>query len=484
LRRRVLTATATLLVILTVTIIVVILSLDLGRYRPQLEQGLSQALAVDLKIRGRLRFSLTPELALSLGDVELSQREAPLASIKRLSISFALLPLLQGELQIKKVELDHARLNLDAGTWPLLSKDPHKSPANAGKTGGMKWKLSANSVYVISHSSLVYGDGQSPWNTTLDDFSLHLESAELDPAQWDRLGLSALSLEGDLRADRITTRLTEFEHVRMQVAFNGRKLKLTDISSKLFQGDGHGDFTLDLSNPQPTYHLNFKLQDLEASDSISRLAKQGLIDGPLSLYADLQWQGNTTVTMLGSLSGIADLHGKGLSLKGIDLDKTVANFEKSQHFNLVDLGAYFFIGPMGTVATKGYSFAKIATSSGEGPSRIEQLISDWRLENGIATAQDVALTTKYNRIALRGRMDLVNGRYEGVEFGVLNKQGCAILSQRITGSLQTPTIEPPKKLNILTAPMREALEMPLKLLSSNKCTPFYTGSLPHPDNSQ
>ena len=226
------------------------------------------------------------------------------------------------------------------------------------------------------------------------------------------------------------------------------------------------------------------MQGLQAAESISRLAKQGLIDGPLSLYADLHWQGNTAGTMLGSLSGDVSLHGEGLSLKNIDLDKTIATFEKSQHFNLVDLGAYFFIGPMGTVATKGYSFAKIATSAGEGPSHIDRLVSDWRLENGIATAEDVALTTTRNRIALRGHLDLVNGRYEGVEFAVLNKQACAILSQRITGPLQSPVIEAPKKLAVLTAPVREALDVPLKLLGSNKCTPFYTGSLPHPASAQ
>jgi uncharacterized protein involved in outer membrane biogenesis len=477
LRRRILTTTATLLVMLTAILVVVILTLDLDSYRPELEQGLSRALGVDFKIGGKLRFSLQPELALTLGDVGIQQGETEVASVKKVSISFALWPLLQRQLQIRKVELEHARLSLAAGTWPLSQPKP---ASGSSKSNGLKWSLTEDSVYALSHSSLVYADTLSPWHTVIDDLSLHLKTAELDPAAWNKRGLSMLTLHGSLRADRITTKLAQFNRVRMQVNFDDGKLRLSDISSKLYQGDGHGDFTLDLSKPSPVYHLNFKLQELEASESISRLAKQGLIDGPLSLYADLRWQGNSGDTMLGSLSGDVDLRGEDLSLKNIDLDKSIATFEKSQHFNLVDLGAYFFIGPMGTVATKGYSFAKIATSSNEGPSRINQLISDWQLVNGIATAQDVALATARNRIALRGRLDLVNGRYDGVEFGVLDKQGCAILTQRITGPLQSPVIEAPKKLAILTAPVREALDMPRKLLGNSKCTPFYTGSLPHP----
>lgn len=484
LRRRILTFIALLLITLSTTLIVVILTLNLDRYRPQLEQGLSRALGVEFKIAGRLRLSLQPELALSLDDVTLNDAKIELIKVKKMNISFALLPLLNNELQLKRIELQHAKLALDYGSWPLLSSKQDQPVAGTDKATGLQWKLAENSIYTISHSHLSYGNKNSPWFTEINGLNLHLKAEELDPVKWNNMGLSALGLQGTLRADGIKTKLSDFEHVRMQVAFSRQTLKLTDISSQLFQGDGHGDFSLDFSNTAPDYHLNFKLQDLEASESISRLARQGLISGPLSLYADLQWQGKSAATMLGSLSGDAQLSGEGLSLKGIDLDKTITDFEKSQRFNLVDLGAYFFIGPMGTVATKGYSFARITTSNDEASSRIERMVSDWQLEKGIALAQDVALATKHNRIALRGRLDLIHGRYEGVEFAVLDKQGCAILSQKITGPLQNPVIETPKKLALVTAPLREALDIPLKLLGNNKCTPFYTGSLPNPETLQ
>jgi len=37
---------------------------------------------------------------------------------------------------------------------------------------------------------------------------------------------------------------------------------------------------------------------------------------------------------------------KNLTLNGRDLDQELSRFESSQHFNLVDVGAFFFAGPV------------------------------------------------------------------------------------------------------------------------------------------
>ena len=50
---------------------------------------------------------------------------------------------------------------------------------------------------------------------------------------------------------------------------------------------------------------------------------------------------------------------------------------------------------------QGYNFANIFQQSG-GSSEIRMLISDWTVERGIAQAQDVALATNQNRVALQG----------------------------------------------------------------------------------
>ena len=60
--------------------------------------------------------------------------------------------------------------------------------------------------------------------------------------------------------------------------------------------------------------------------------------------------------------------------------------ESSQNFNLVDVGALFFAGPLGLAVTKGFNFASIFQSSG-GSSQIRTLVSEWHIERGVAQAQ-------------------------------------------------------------------------------------------------
>jgi hypothetical protein len=60
-----------------------------------------------------------------------------------------------------------------------------------------------------------------------------------------------------------------------------------------------------------------------------------------------------------------------------DIDKELSRYEFSQSFNLVDVGAFFFAGPLGLAVTKGYNFPSIFQSSG-GSSQIRTLVSKCR----------------------------------------------------------------------------------------------------------
>jgi len=79
----------------------------------------------------------------------------------------------------------------------------------------------------------------------------------------------------------------------------------------------------------------------------------------------------------------------------------------------VDVAALFLAGPAGLAVTKGYNFASNFQTS-EGRSEIRTLVSGWKVERGVAQAQDVAMATKQNRVALKGGLDFVNERFGNV----------------------------------------------------------------------
>jgi hypothetical protein len=94
-------------------------------------------------------------------------------------------------------------------------------------------------------------------------------------------------------------------------------------------------------------------------------------------------QGETVKKMRQTLQGQVSLRGRNLTLNGRDLDQAFARFESSQTFNLIDIGAFFFAGPVGLAVTKGYDFATVMQGS-EGRSAIRTLVSDWAVERGVA----------------------------------------------------------------------------------------------------
>src|SRR5690242_6268185 len=76
-----------------------------NRYRPRLEAAASEALGMDVRV-GRLGLSLFPGFHVTVEDAHVfGEQGASVASAKRLGLWIALVPLLHGELRLRRIEL-------------------------------------------------------------------------------------------------------------------------------------------------------------------------------------------------------------------------------------------------------------------------------------------------------------------------------------------------------------------------------------------
>jgi hypothetical protein len=198
----------------------------------------------------------------------------------------------------------------------------------------------------------------------------------------------------------------------------------------------------------------------------------------MDFSATLSLRGKTTGALLPSVEGTASLRGDNLRLAIGDLDKKLSRYESSQTFNLVDVGAFFFAGPLGLAVAKGYNFARIFQGS-EGTTTMRTLVSEWQVEHGVAQARDVAMATRENRIALKGGLDFVNGQYDEVTVAVIDGRGCVRVQQKVHGPFMNPVVEKPSVLGTLTGPTRTLLRQAKRLLGG-KCAVFYAGSVASP----
>ena len=145
----------------------------------------------------------------------------------------------------------------------------------------------------------------------------------------------------------------------------------------------------------------------------------------------------------------------------------------------MDLAAFFYAGPFGLVVTKGYNFASIFQGA-EGSSRIRKLVSNWKVEHGQAQAQNVAMVTDENRIALQGRLDFVNETFDDVIVALIDAHGCATVQQKMHGTFHKPVVEKPNILQSLSGPALKLLKKGKNVLAGAECDMFYTGSVAPP----
>ncbi|MBU4317742.1 MAG: hypothetical protein KKF30_10760 [Proteobacteria bacterium] len=153
------------------------------------------------------------------------------------------------------------------------------------------------------------------------------------------------------------------------------------------------------------------------------------------------------------VNGHFSLNGDHLILYTLDLDKALTAFESSQQFNLVDLGAFFIVGPLGTVGLKGHGYWGTYRQTHGGQGKIHQLVSRWKIKEGIAEALDCALATQHNRVAFSGHLNLVREQYEKVTVVLVDDKGCAKFKQSITGPCGSPEIGALSAVKTLGGPL-------------------------------
>jgi hypothetical protein len=290
--------------------------------------------------------------------------------------------------------------------------------------------------------------------------------------------LRRISFSGTAGIGEVRTEHLVVSDMKSAVAGKDGILDLNPVTMRFFEGQGSGSLRADLSDSVPHYRVRYSLSRFRIEEFLKTLSPKKVAEGPMNLSATLSMRGKTANEMKRTADGEVSLRGENLTITGVDLDRTFSRYEASQSFNLVDVGAFFIAGPFAPLITKGYNFASLFRGSG-GSSRIRALVSDWKVERGIARAKDVALATYEHRVALMGSLDFANERFDDVTVAVVDGKGCVIVRQKILGSFQKPEVE---KVNVFQSVAGPALKLfkQAKKLLGGRCEVFYAGSVAPP----
>jgi AsmA protein len=190
----------TLVGLIVVGVVALLLFVDPNRYRGDIEQAAKQHTARVLAIHGKLELKVFPWLALSVHDVELSNREGfgtqPFLTVQNASIGVKLLPLLGKRLEVSRVRLDGVNITLisrgEQNNWQDLGESEGTPEAPSVSSSGPGAVASIEGVD-LSKSSVVLEDEIKKSSTQLANLELHTGRLETSP---DRTALDKVELQG------------------------------------------------------------------------------------------------------------------------------------------------------------------------------------------------------------------------------------------------------------------------------------------------
>jgi uncharacterized protein involved in outer membrane biogenesis len=462
---------AALLVLAGVAILVLV---DVNAYKPRIETGVSDALRMEFRTHGKARLRLFPSGSLVLTDVRLRNRGTDLATAEALRVGVKMLPLLSGQVVITELALEKPVIRIEKGIDGKFNFETPPRPAKEGEAPSAPLVVPAGSALA---GKIVYVDRKSGGETSLDAIDLSVRDLSIPTDPGVRIS-KGISFSGDLSAKEVKTKDFTAVDVRAKVTAGAGVYEFRPFAIKLFGGAGEGGIRVDLSGETPSLRVKYTLAKFRAEESLAGLAQEKYLSGPMTVTPDLSFRGKDVDGMRRTLSGSVSLQGDELTFHGMEIDKVLSKAEDAQKLGLADVGAFVLAGPLGSAALKGYRYGDLYRSTTrEGETRITRLVSDWTVRDGVADAKDVAFTTGKNRIALKGKLDLVNRRFMDVTVAALDGKGCARVRQNISGSFGDPRMDKTSFLQSFAGPILGTLKRAGNLLGISTCKPFYTGTL-------
>lgn len=449
------------------------LVVDLDRYRTRIESAASDTLGMDVRISGRLRMGLLPRLHVGLSDVSvLGDTGDTVASSKRVDLSLAPLALIRGKLQLDHVELIQPTMTIERDLAGRINIERlAKATALLGTLHGARVSL--------TDGRLAYADRRSGSSLEATGIDLSVTRLRFEGGEGPTLE-KGVELHAELACRSLRAGNYSMTDLKARVDGKEGRFHLEPVTMELFGGSLTAQAQVDLSGPVPTGEIRCSLPGFRVEELLRTLSPESAAEGTMDFSSHLMMSGRTLIELKQSVTGEVSLRGRDLTLIGSDLDLGLSRFRSSQNFSLVDVGAVLLAGPLGVAVTKGYNFASLIRGSG-GNSHIGMLVSDWKVERGVATAHDVALATPKNRMALQGGLDLVHEKFVDVTLAVVDAKGCASLRQVIRGSFAKPEVEKPGMIRSLAGPVLKLAKRTRNLLPGGACAVFYAGSVTAPN---
>lgn len=346
--------------------------------------------------------------------------------------------------------------------------------ANLNMPANLYMELSDDSV---DYKKIDFTTPSLAFTNSVDTFNitgLRIDAKDISYATASSF-METLSLKTGLNFDKISSNHFDVENLEYGIEINGGIYRVVPYKSQFFDTHGVGLYVFKPFEDPPVVELNYRVEQFEIADLLSTFGADTLLKGKMNLNLGIVISGENREEILKSLDGHLLVYGQNLTLNGIDLDKLIERFKRSQRFTFADLGAVLLMGPLGILVTKGTDYTGLLVVKHNTSSEVLELSSNLVLNKGMINLEDFAFTTEKNRMAAKGWIDL-NTDSLNITIALLNEHGASIFSQGMTGNIENIEMSKVKVGKLIFAPITNMA----KSIGIGKEEVFYDGVVKHP----
>ena len=288
--------------------------------------------------------------------------------------------------------------------------------------------------------------------------------------------------------EKITYNKYNIYHTTLNFDIKEAIANLSSMKYTIFGSQATAKARVDMSSNEPKVSLEELIPNLKLENFSKEILEKDLLQGVVNAKVNISFTGSDELSAKKTAKGVLLFDGKGVGVKGYDIDKIVKSYNDLKSGDLKKTGASFLSSAMDNAAKGKNAFANFEG----GTTAIDRLHVKIDIAKRVAILSDVAIATLNNRVAVKGGINIVDESLKGVQIAILDKKGCASYSQKISGSLSKPkgqflnskkeiSVEKVHEVvNVVSSFFEKKREKKAETKSNVNCKVFYTGVVKHP----
>ena len=479
--------------LIIIALVVAISMVDLNKYKPQIEQAVKDKSGYEMKINGDISASFSP-IGISISKVSIKNPQIikyqKFFNMDKLSVAVELKPLLKKEVKVKYIVLNN--LNLDViklkngkFNFDLLKKKTVTKKTSKKAKSGEKTQLpmvNVNEVR-IKNANISYKDLKTKSSAKVENINISVNNIKFDPS---KKMLQAISFDADTKIAKVLYDRYKISDITVALNMKNAIATLNNMKLVAYGSSANAKGRLNLNKKVPILDIEADIPKFKLENFSKEFLKKDILSGIVKVHKKFRLSLGDANIIKRTLRGSFMIDGQGVGIKGFDLDKVLGAYNSTKKMDIKSLGSSLVAGPLSALLS-GKGFSGMIGGKNSGTTLLKQLHIKVDIAKGIAKLSDVAMATGKNRVAVKGKLDIVKERFLGVTLGVLDAKNCAKISQTIGGTFTKP------KIKMDASSIQSTVKTVSSLLSSfgvkvpkapvakkGKCKVFYNGVVKQP----